>query len=134
MKKTFKIILSFIIIVAITLLSQWFVEILNLKFPGPLLGMLLLATLMYFKILDIKFIELSGNFLLKHIPLFFIPLLVGGIAYLFKIEDNFLIIFIVFVITSILLIIFTGLTIQYLLMKKIYRKKNLKMRDRRIEY
>lgn len=129
MKKIFKTILSFIVIVAITLLSQWLVNILNLKFPGPLLGMLILATLMYFKILDIKFIELSGNFLLKYIPLFFVPLLVGGIAYLFKMEDNFLIIFIVFFITSILLIIFTGLTIQYLLMKKIYKKKRLKLRD-----
>ena len=124
-----KIVLSFIFIIFVTVISQWIVTKLNIKFPGPLLGMLLLTALMYFKIVDIKFIELSGKFFLKHISLFFIPLLVGAISYLFKAEDDFLIIFIVFLITTIMLIFFTGLTIKYLLIIKTY-KKNLKFKEK----
>lgn len=127
-----KTILSFIFIIVIAVVSQWFVDFFNIKFPGSLFGMLALATLMYFKVVDIKFVELSGNFFLKHITLFFVPLLVAAIAYSFNTKDNFLIIFIVFLITSFLLIIFTGLTVQYLLMKKIYKKKRLKNKFKKI--
>ena len=125
-----KIVLSFIFIIFVTVISQWIVTKLNIKFPGHLLGMMLLTALMYFKIVDIKFIELSGQFFLKHISLFFIPLLVGAISYLFKAEDDFLIIFIVFLITTIMLIFFTGLTIKYLLIIKTYKKKNLKFKEK----
>lgn len=124
--KIFKILLSFIFIILIAIVSQWIVTITNIKFPGSLLGMIILALLMYFKIVNIEFIELSGNLLLKYISLFFVPLLVGAVAYLFKMENSFLAIFVVFMITSTLLIIFTGLTVQYLLMRKICKEIKLK--------
>jgi len=85
---------------------------------------------MYFKIIKVEFVEYGGELLLNNISLFFVPLLVGGIGYLFVVKNDLMVIFEIFIITSVILIIVTGLLVQYLLMKKIYRKRKEQLSKR----
>lgn len=126
--KILKIIASLAFIIGLNFLCQCLVTVLNIKFPAPLIAMILLSLLMYFKIMSLDFVESGAKLLLDNIGLFFVSLLVGSFGYLFIIKDKLLIIFSIFIITSISLIIFTGLITQYLLARRVCKKRltNLK--------
>jgi len=124
--KIIKIILSLFFIIALNFGCQAAVKALNINFPAPLIGMICLSVLMYFKIIPLDFVESGAKLLLDHIGLFFVALLVGAFGYLLMIKDRLVIIFEIFAITSVLLIIVTGLLTQYLLAQRVCKKRNLK--------
>lgn len=121
--KIFKIIASLSFIIGLNFFCQWLVGVLNIKFPSPLIAMILLSLLMYFKVMPVDFIESGAKLLLDNIGLFFVSLLVGSFGYLLIIKDKLLIVFSIFLITSIFLIIFTGLITQYFLARRVCKKK-----------
>ncbi|MEA5001464.1 MAG: CidA/LrgA family protein [Endomicrobiaceae bacterium] len=128
--KLIKTAASLCILIGLNFLCQRLVSALNINFPASLIGMIILSLLMYFKIIKVEFIEYGGELLLNNISLFFVPLLVGGIGYLFVVKNDLMVIFEIFIITSVVLIIVTGLLVQYLLMKKIYRKRKEQLSKR----
>ena len=126
--KIFKVAISLAFIIGLNFICQLAVKALHINFPAPLIAMIILSVLMYFKIIPLDFIESGAKLLLDHIGLFFVALLVGAFGYLMLIKDSLLIIFEIFIITSILLIIVTGLVTQYLLAKRVCKKRMLRLK------
>ncbi len=60
----------------------------DLPIPGSILGMLLLFILLTTKIFPLKWVQEGCNFLLSHLPLFFIPVTVGVMEYGFVFQGK----------------------------------------------
>jgi holin-like protein len=78
---------------------------------------------MYFKIIPLEFIENGANILLENIGLFFVSLIVGAFVYLPVIKKELFTVFAIFILSSVFLIILTGLTTQYFLTKRVCKDK-----------
>jgi holin-like protein len=61
-----------------TLANRW----LHVPMPGNLLGMLLLTVCLCLGWVKLETVERTGSFLLKHMMLFFVPIMVGVAQYL----------------------------------------------------
>ena len=67
---------GFAVILAIFYVCKFVMETLGLKFPPSLVAMLTLFFLLQFKIIPLWWVEKTGEFLLKYVVLFFVPILV----------------------------------------------------------
>lgn len=65
-----------IVIIAIFFVCKYVMGWLGLKFPPSLVAMLTLFFLLQFKIIPLWWVEKTGEFLLKYVVLFFVPILV----------------------------------------------------------
>lgn len=77
---------SFLILqIAILSLFYWggklFSHTFHLNIPGSIVGLIFLFILLQLKIVRLEWIELGGNFLLKYMLLFFVPISTGIIQY-----------------------------------------------------
>lgn len=113
-----KIIIGFLILLGLQILSNFIIHKFHLTFPSPLLGMILLALLLHFKILPLKYVEGICKLLLDNMILFFVPLLVGVMLYSKIIVANFLPIILVVVISTFLSLIISAKIVDILLDKK----------------
>jgi len=86
--------------------------------PGSIIGMLLLFILLNSKILKLEKVEDVSDFFLKNIGIFFIPPGVGLLASWGIIKQNGLVLIITTVISTIAVIITTGLVVDKLVMLK----------------
>jgi holin-like protein len=66
---------------AIYQLSSFIVGILHLPIPASVLGMILLYIFLSSGIIQIRYIEKSASFLIRHLALFFVPFAVGLMNY-----------------------------------------------------
>jgi holin-like protein len=121
--KIIKPIISLAFIIGLNYMCQWFVKTAHINFPAPLIAMILLSILMYFKIIPLEFIEKGANILLENIGLFFVSLIVGAFVYLPVIKKELFTVFAIFIFSSVFLIILTGLTTQYFLSKRVCKDK-----------
>lgn len=126
--KLFKATASLLFIIVLNFVCQYVFKTFKVEFPAPLAAMILLSVLMYYKIIPLDFVESGAEILLDNIGLFFVALLVGAFGYLFLIKDKLPVIFLIFIVTSVLLVIFTGLITQYLLAKRVYKKRVLRLK------
>ena len=67
---------GFVVILVIFYACKFIMEILGLKFPPSLVAMLALFFLLQLKIIPLWWVEKTGEFLLKYVVLFFVPILV----------------------------------------------------------
>ncbi len=88
--------------------------------PGPIIGMLLLLTALIFNIVPYKIIEVFTAFLVKHISFFLIPTNISLIIIVPKIQNYFIRIILMLVISLISVIIVTGTFANW------YNKKTIK--------
>ncbi|UOE93507.1 CidA/LrgA family protein [Alkalihalobacillus sp. LMS39] len=91
---------------------------LNLPIPGSIVGMLLFFLLLFFKVIQPKWIEEGTTLLLRHMPLLFLPVTVGviGFVHLFSGTGIFLVFIAIF--STVIVIVVAGLTTQWLVQKK----------------
>lgn len=101
------------IILGIALLGEIISKLLNLPIPGNVLGMVILLIFLSLKIVKIEMIEELSNFLLGYLAFFFIPAAVGLIANLDLLKEQGIAILTICVISTIVAIVVTGLTIQF---------------------
>ncbi len=105
-----KIILNFILPLGILFAFQFLGNMLNKYFitfmPGPVIGMLLLLLALSFNIIPFRIIEKFSLFLVKHISFFLIPTSVSLIIILPQIENYFIRIMVMLILslTSVLII------------------------------
>ena len=92
-------------------------SLLHLPIPGHVLGMILLFTVLYFKVLKFNLIEDSGDFLLKNMVVFFVPSTVGLIDNYHLLKNDIFKILIVIFITTFATLIVTGRVVQFLIKK-----------------
>ena len=96
----------------------------GIEFPASIVGMLLLTTLLQLKIIKLEWVKPASNILTKNIGLFFVPAGVSIIEYLGIVKDALIPIIVACVISTILVILFTGWSFN------IIRKLHLKIRKR----
>lgn len=97
------------------------VTLLNLKFPGSIVGLVLLWVCLYFKWLDVRFVADGANLLIAFLTLFFIPSTVGIVQYPELLSKSGVVLIMAVFISSIFAFIFTGKLSQYL--EKMEEKK-----------
>lgn len=82
----------------ISFLSQIISSFLPFTFPASLMAIVILFILLVTKILNIEKVETVGDFLQKHIAIFFIPPIISLVDEFSYIKDKlFIILFIIFV-------------------------------------
>ncbi len=107
-----KIIRECSIILIICCLGEAIHSFLNLTIPGNVIGMILLLLALCTGIIKVKSVENVSNFLLKNLAFFFVPAAVGLMTCLSIISKNLLSLFLVIIISTVVVILTTGVTVQ----------------------
>lgn len=110
-----QVIIQIIIMVVIWIILDAIQHILELPLPASVLGLFILLTLLRTHIMPIGYVEQGGNFLLKHMLLFFIPPVVGLIQYVDILLQNGIEILIAIIIGTFMVMFSSKLTVQILM-------------------
>ena len=122
-----KWLIGFLILCLIQYLCNLFIKITGIPFPAPILGIIVLFVLLQLSIIKREWIEDICAFMLKYMPLLFVPLSVGIISYYGIIEKNFLPILINVVGTTTLTLLLTAMFVENVIKYvRLQRMRNLK--------
>lgn len=113
-----KIFREVIIIFGLYYIGEILSKSLSLPLPGSLVGMILLFILLNLHIIRLDHICAVSDFLLGHLPFFFIPAGVGLMTSFMKIKDIWIPILIICAITTVLTMGISGWSIQKLMERK----------------
>ena len=108
--KTFKIAIQIAIIYIIYMAGNFISKLIAdiIVIPGNIIGMVILLVLLTTNILKLSMIEETGNFMLKYMGFFFVPLTVGLMESYKLIEKSIVQILIILVISCILVMFVSG--------------------------
>ncbi|MBD7914249.1 CidA/LrgA family protein [Clostridium sp. Sa3CUN1] len=124
-----KIFRESIIIFGIYLIGELISKSFSLPLPGNIIGLIILLILLCTKVIKVEKIENVSNFFLDHLAFFFIPAGVGLLSSFDTIKNNLVSILILCLITTAIVIVSTGIIVQYIIgiqekkTKKGYEKK-----------
>lgn len=119
-----RILIQILILFIFYFVGDLIVTLLNIKFPGSIVGLVLLWTCLYFKWLDVRFVLDGASMLIAFLTLFFIPSTVGIVQYPELLTKSGVLLIIAVVISSIFAFVFTGKLGQFL--EKMEEKKGAK--------
>ena len=119
-----RILIQILILFIFYFVGDLIVTLLNIKFPGSIVGLVLLWTCLYFKWLDVRFVAGGASMLIAFLTLFFIPSTVGIVQYPELLTKSGVLLIIAVVISSIFAFVFTGKLGQFL--EKMEEKKGAK--------
>ncbi|WP_019423162.1 CidA/LrgA family protein [Paenibacillus sp. OSY-SE] len=80
--------LGFAILLSFNILGVWLHNLLHLPLPGNVLGLVLFLIALGMKWIKLEWVEHSAQFLLDHMLLFFIPYVVGIVAFMPVLEAH----------------------------------------------
>lgn len=109
-----KLLRQFAIVLVICFLGEVLHKLLNIPVPGNVIGMILLLTGLLSGVIKLEAIEEISEFLLKHLAFFFVPAGVGIIASFNIMKGNWFKILAVILISTLIVMITTGITVQSL--------------------
>ncbi len=109
---------QFGIILLILLFGHIIQKHFKLSIPSTIIGMILLLLLLLFKIIKIQWVEGISKILLDNLSLFFVPAGVAVINEFQIFEKSLLSIIYTIAITTIIVILTTGYTVQALMKRK----------------
>ena len=109
-----KLLRQMLIILLICIAGEIIHELFNLPIPGNVIGMVLLFVCLCTGIIKLEMIAEISKFLIDHLAFFFIPAGVGLIAYFDLLKENFIAIFGISLIVTIVVMAITGQTVQIL--------------------
>lgn len=109
---------GFALLLLIQFFCTWFVGALNITFPAPLLGMIVLTFLLVSKIIKVEQIEAICTLLLEKMSMLFVPGAVGAIGYMELIQKEALPLLATIAVSTSLVIVVTGVFLQFLLNRK----------------
>ena len=127
-KRHLEIVVGFALLCALYELCDLFVKLVGLPFPGALLAMLILFLLLSFNILPLRFVEEACKTLLYHMPLYFVPIMVGLVAYKKMLSSNALGIFGAVMVSIVITLVSSGVLVQKI---QDYRLKRLEESERK---
>lgn len=90
----------------------------HLFIPGSMIGMLILLLLLATKVLKAKWIEEGTAFLLRHMPLIFLPVTVGILSFLDVFSGRGFLLIVVALVSTYIVMIVSGLVSQKLAVRK----------------
>ncbi|MGE7621983.1 CidA/LrgA family protein [Viridibacillus sp. NPDC096237] len=79
--KWMRIILQMVVLYIFSFVGTTIVNLLGVKFPGSIVGLLILFALLLSNVMPVSLIEEGAGFMLAVLPLFFVPATVGAIKY-----------------------------------------------------
>ena len=118
-----KIFREAIIILGIYLIGELISKSFSLPLPGNIIGMIILLILLCTKVIKVEKVESISTFFLDHLSFFFIPAGVGLISSFDSVKNSLIYILILCLITTALVIISTGLIIQFIIKMKNNKSK-----------
>ncbi|AXI10821.1 CidA/LrgA family protein [Oceanobacillus zhaokaii] len=114
----FKTVFQIAILYIFFQLGEWIQQSLHLFIPGSVIGMVILFLLLLLNVVKPSWIDLGSKFIIRHLVLFFIPVTVGVIEYLDLFKGYGLILVIIVIISTLLVMISSGLVSQWLVRRK----------------
>ncbi|MEI4771208.1 CidA/LrgA family holin-like protein [Psychrobacillus sp. FJAT-51614] len=109
-----RVIFQILILYMFSFLGTLLVEGLHIKFPGSIVGLILLFLGLYFKLIPVSLIKDGAGFLLSVLTLFFVPATVGVMNYPELLSFHGLLLILSVIISTIFTIIISGRVGQYL--------------------
>jgi len=124
LKNVFKIMIQIAIIYLIYMAGKYISSLISdfIVIPGNIIGMVILLLLLTTNVMKISMIEETGNFMLKYMGFFFVPLTVGLIDSYALIKDSIIQILIILVVSCIC-VMFVSSKVTDLLISFSERKK-----------
>lgn len=107
-----------LIIFGISYIGDCLQKLFHLPLPGSLIGMMLLLLCLQFRIIKIHQVETVSDFLLGHLPFFFIPAGVSLLSYVNIIQDVWFPLLVVCFVTTILTMGISGKVVQCCMHRK----------------
>lgn len=104
---------GFVILISFYFISYIIVSFFKVPVPPAILGLILFAFALIQGLVKEKWVELVCNFMLKNMAMFLVPFVGGLIVYKSLLAKNWMVIFLVIFITTTLVIIVTGLFVEY---------------------
>lgn len=109
-----KLLRQFLIVLIICFTGEVLNKVVHIPLPGSIIGMILLFVFLMTGLIKLDMINEICKFLMDHLAFFFIPSGVGLLAYMRVIGGNFAPILIICFVTTILVMVVTGLTVQFI--------------------
>lgn len=106
------------ILLLIQLIATYIIDFFKIPFPPALLGMILLAICLMTNILPIIIVDDTANILVRKMGLLFVPASVGMLLYKDLIIKELLPFLGTVFLSSIIIIVVTGLSVQFMLRLK----------------
>ncbi|SES95739.1 holin-like protein [Natronincola peptidivorans] len=103
------------IVIGICFAGELINKAFNIPIPGNVLGMMLLLILLTTGIIKLEMIDEIAKFLLDHLAFFFVPAGVGLLSHLDIIKEQWIPIIGVILISTVIVMVVTGLTVQFLI-------------------
>ena len=111
------------IIIVFYIVGQAIVDFTGIIIPGSIIGLVLLWLALFFKVLNVKYIQKGASFLLAYLTLFFIPSTVAVINYpeLLTVSGGLLMIAVI--ISTLITLAVTGKVSQFIEKKEQQKKE-----------
>lgn len=119
-----KHIYEFLIILMFLFIGTILEVVFKSPIPATILSMLILAVLLYFKVIQLKKIEKVSEFLLENITLFMTPLVIGVIDKFHHFNGKFLQIFLILFISVVVSMIITAFATTFFVKIFVKGEKN----------
>lgn len=113
-----KIIMQIAVLYIIFMAGTWIQKTFQLFIPGSIIGMLLLFLLLLMGAFKQEWIETGSLFLIKYLPLLFVPVTVGIISFLDVFTGKGMLIILIVLMSTVIVMVCTGLVSQWLVVKK----------------
>lgn len=111
--KFFKFLLGMAILFAIYYVSFFILKLTGIKLPPAILGLVLFAWGLSVGIIKEDWVKITVDFMLKNMPVLFVPFIVGIVLYKSVLTENLLAICLVVLFSTTLTIVGTGLFVEY---------------------
>lgn len=112
-KKLFKFALGMAILFLIYYVSYLVLKFTHIKLPPAILGLVLFAWGLHSGVIKESWIKSAVDFMLKNMPILFVPFIVGIVLYKSVLMENILAICLVVLASTTLTIVGTGLFVEY---------------------
>lgn len=125
--KIFKFILGMIILFLIYYVSFFILKVTQIKLPPAILGLVLFAWGLSIGIIKEEWVKVAVDFMLKNMPILFVPFIVGIVLYESILTKNVIAICLVILVSTTLTIVGTGLFVEYgIKLLRLYKMKKQK--------
>lgn len=109
---------GFAILLGFNVLGVVVQSLFNIPLPGNVIGLILFIAALFMKLIKLEWVETSAQFLLRHMLLFFAPLIVGVVVFFPLLGEQWLPIMISLILSTCVVIIVSGWVTQWLTAKK----------------
>ncbi|MGY4689170.1 CidA/LrgA family protein [Salibacterium sp. K-3] len=96
----------------------WIQEMFQIMIPGSIIGMLLLLLCFSLKVVNPSWVEKGASLLLSHMPLLFLPVTAGIIAYAGLFAGDGIWLIVTAYVSTLLVLVTSGWTVQLLLKRR----------------